>query len=202
MIDPAIERNLKRRGFSRIAGVDEVGRGPLAGPVVAAALILPARFDAEGITDSKALTPARRRNLAARILSVAEVAIVALPAPEIDRLNIHHATLEAMRRAISALPRLPDHALIDGKFVPAGLPCPAEALVKGDSRALSIAAASIVAKVTRDAMMEEAERLYPGYSFDRNAGYPAPAHLAALKKLGLSPLHRRSFAPCRAVFDA
>lgn len=191
-----------RQGCHRIAGVDEVGRGPLAGPVMAAAVILPDGFDAEGITDSKALSASRRKALARRITARAEVGIACVPAPVVDRLNIHGATLLAMRRAIEALAVPPDAVLCDGKFVPKGLSCPGEAVIKGDSKVLAIAAASIVAKVARDAMMETAEVHFPGYFFAKNAGYPAPVHKAALVAIGLCPLHRLSFAPCRAVFEA
>jgi ribonuclease HII len=186
-------------GFLGIAGVDEVGRGPLAGPVVAAAVILPEGFDGAGITDSKALPPMRRSALAERIKREALVGLAYVPAPAIDALNIHQATLLAMRRAIAALPVQPDAVLCDGKFVPKGLPCPGEAVIKGDSRVLAIAAASIVAKVARDQLMKTAETHFSGYDFTKNAGYPTPVHKAALLKIGLCPLHRLSFAPCRAV---
>jgi len=192
----------RRQGFRRIAGVDEVGRGPLAGPVVAAAVILPEGFAGEGITDSKALSASRRAALALRITRSAQVGIAYVPAPVIDRLNIHGATLLAMRRAIEALAVPPDAVLCDGKFVPKGIACPGEAVIKGDSKVLAIAAASIVAKVARDAMMEAAEAHFPGYAFQKNAGYPTPLHKAALLEIGLCPLHRLSFAPCRAVFEA
>ncbi len=182
-----------------LAGVDEVGRGPLAGPVVAAAVILPAGFSCDDLADSKALRPARRRELAERIRNHCAVAIASLPAPEIDRLNIRAASLEAMRRAVLALPVEPDFALIDGRDVPPGLPCPAEAFIKGDANVAAIAAASIIAKVARDAMMMKAAEEFPGYGFDNHMGYGAPAHLAALAGKGLTPLHRRSFAPCRAL---
>jgi ribonuclease HII len=191
--------------FGRVAGVDEAGRGPLAGPVVAAAVILPTGFEAGGITDSKALKPHIRRALAARILAEAEVGIAIVPAREIDRLNIHHASLLAMQRAILALPTPPGAVLVDGKFLPPGLvgpagrPLPGQALVKGDSRVLAIAAASIIAKVTRDSIMEAAEAHCPGYGFAKSAGYPTPAHKRALLTLGLTTLHRLSYAPCRAL---
>lgn len=189
------------RHVSLLAGTDEVGRGPLAGPVVAAAVILPAGFDCEGLADSKVLKPATREGLALRILEQAITAIAVLPAPEIDRLNIHAASLVAMRRAVNALAILPEAVLCDGKFTPPGLPCAAEAVVKGDSRVAAIAAASIIAKVTRDRIMRAADQHHPGYGFAKSAGYPTPAHRAALPRLGLSPLHRRSFAPCRLVAE-
>ncbi len=199
MIDPEILLRWHSRGFRRLAGVDEVGRGPLAGPVVAAAVILPEGFDGREVTDSKALSPAKREMLAERILRSCEVGIASVPAPVIDRLNIHHATLLAMRRAIAALALAPEAVLCDGKFVPPGLACPGEAIIKGDSRVLAIAAASIVAKTVRDRMMEAAEIHFSGYNFKKNAGYPAPFHKAALLEIGLCPLHRLSYAPCRAI---
>ena len=196
-----IEKRWRQRGFLRLAGVDEVGRGPLAGPVVAAAVILPMGFDCEGITDSKVLSASRREALAARITGTALVGLAYVPAPIIDKLNIHGATLLAMRRAVLALPILPDAVLCDGKFIPKDLPCPGDAVVKGDSKVLAIAAASIVAKVARDRLREKASEYFPGYFFEKNAGYPAPIHKAALTKIGLCPLHRLSFAPCRAVLE-
>jgi ribonuclease HII len=184
-----------------IAGLDEVGRGPLAGPVVAAAVILPPDFPIELLDDSKSLRPARRKELASLIRSQAAVALASLPAAEIDRLNILQASLLAMKRALLALPLTPDFALIDGNKLPKDLPCPAEAVVKGDARVACIAAASIIAKVARDAIMAEAAALYPGYGFDRHMGYPAPAHVAALHAKGLTPIHRLSYAPCRAIAE-
>lgn len=186
-------------GSLRLAGVDEVGRGPLAGPVVAAAVILPPGFPVGDLADSKMLRPARREALAALLKECALIGLCALPARMVDQLNIRQATLLAMRRAVAALPVTPDFALIDGKDVPPGLPCPAEALVKGDQRVAAIAAASILAKVMRDAMMGEADRLFPGYGFAAHKGYPAPIHRAALSAKGLTPLHRLSYAPCRLL---
>lgn len=189
------------REARRIAGLDEVGRGPLAGPVVAAAVILPAGFPVHLLDDSKNIRPARRRELASLICGHAAVAIASLPAAEIDRLNILQASLLTMKRALMALPLVPDFALVDGNRLPKNLPCHAQAVVKGDASVACIAAASIVAKVARDAMMAEAALLYPGYGFERNMGYPAKAHLAALGTLGLTPIHRLSYAPCRAVAE-
>ncbi|CAN1490468.1 RnhB Ribonuclease HII [Rhabdaerophilaceae bacterium] len=185
-----------------LAGIDEVGRGPLAGPVVAAAVILPNDFPADQLADSKLLVPKRRAELAALLERHSQIGLCALPAPEIDRLNIRQATLLAMKRAVAALGIAPDFALVDGKDVPEGLACQASALIKGDSRIAAISAASIVAKVMRDRMMAEAEAIYPGYGFDRHKGYPAPQHLAALRAMGLTPLHRLSYAPCRALSQA
>lgn len=187
----------REQGLRRIAGVDEVGRGPLAGPVVAAAVILPEGFDATGITDSKKLSAGRREALAARLLREAQVGLAYVPAPEIDRLNIHGATLLAMTRAIAALPMPPDAVLVDGKFVPDSLDCPGLAVIGGDARVAAIGAASIVAKVARDRLMAAADRHYPGYGFAGHAGYPTKAHRAALAERGLCPLHRLSYGPCR-----
>lgn len=201
MREDHLERFLQS-GFQRIAGVDEVGRGPLAGPVVAAAVILPADFAVSGITDSKKLSPGKREALAAQILAKAQVGLAYVTAPDIDAINIFQATMLAMRRAILALPILPDAILVDGTHVPGHMTMPGLAVVKGDSRVQAIAAASIVAKQARDALMRQAETRYPGYGFARSAGYPTPAHKAALPRLGLTPLHRLSFAPCRAVREA
>ena len=181
------------RGLIRVAGVDEVGRGPLAGPVTAAAVILdPARIP-KGLRDSKALTAARREALAAEILDCAQVAIAKASVEEIDRLNILHASMLAMERAAAALGA--DHHLIDGNRIPKALLGRAQWIIKGDALCLSIAAASIVAKVSRDRDMVDLAQQHPGYGWERNAGYPTPEHLAALKKLGVTPAHRRSFAP-------
>ena len=177
-----------------VAGVDEVGRGPLAGPVVAAAVILPAGFDSAGIDDSKKLSPAARERAAARINGAAVVGLAIVEPQEIDRLNIHGATLVAMARAVAALSARPAHVLVDGKFLPR-MDYPATAVIGGDARSLSIAAASIVAKVARDRIMVAAAQAYPAYDWASNKGYPAPRHLAALTLHGPTPLHRRSFAP-------
>jgi ribonuclease HII len=187
------------RGAQCVAGVDEVGRGPLAGPVTAAAVRLrPGRVPA-GLNDSKVLSAKRREALFDVIMAEADVSIAHATAAEIDTINILQASLLAMRRALEGLPVAPDHALIDGNKIPKGLPYTAEAIVKGDARALSIAAASIVAKVTRDRIMADLARQYPGYGWERNAGYPTAAHLFALTALGVTPVHRRSFAPVRNI---
>ncbi|MFN3937714.1 MAG: ribonuclease HII [Gemmobacter sp.] len=197
--DFAFETAARARGARRIAGVDEAGRGPLAGPVTAAAVILdPARIP-EGLADSKVLAPARRAALAEALRAVAEVSVGHASVGEIDRLNILGACDLAMRRAIAGLRRPPDRILIDGNRVPAGLPCPAEAVVKGDMRVLSIAAASIVAKVVRDAIMVALAQQHPGYGWDRNAGYPTAEHRKALQDLGITPEHRRSFRPVHNI---
>ena len=179
----------------RSAGVDEVGRGPLAGPVVAAAVILPQGYVLAGLTDSKRLSARRREALAAILREEAECwALGSASAAEIDALNIHHATLLAMRRAVLALPQAPEQLMVDGRFTPEG-PWRATAVVGGDATVPSISAASIIAKVARDALLAELHGRYPAYGFDRHAGYPTPAHLAALSEHGPCPEHRRSFAP-------
>lgn len=180
-----------------VCGVDEAGRGPLAGPVVAAAVILNPDSIPDGLNDSKALSTKRRELILNDLYQRDDIIIgIGLSEPEeIDRLNILHASMVAMRRAVMALSLQPKLALIDGNRLPPHLPCPAEALVKGDARSLSIAAASIIAKVTRDNLMVEAERRYPGYGLAGHKGYPTKAHKEALIKLGPSPIHRRSFKP-------
>jgi ribonuclease HII len=182
-------------GALRVVGVDEVGRGPLAGPVTAAAVWLNPDAIPEGLNDSKVLTELRRRALSTALFDVADVSIAHVSVEEIDQLNILRASHLAMIRAIQGLRHPPDFALIDGNVLPKGLPCRAEAIVKGDMRSLSIAAASIVAKVARDAIMVDLAQQHPGYGWDTNAGYPTLAHREALKKLGVTAHHRRSFAP-------
>ena len=186
-------------GARIVAGCDEVGRGPLAGPVTAAAVILPERGIPRGIDDSKALTAAERARLAARIMAVAEFCVAHASVAEIETLNIYHASHLAMRRAIAGLGRAPCVVLIDGNRVPAGLPCEGRAIVKGDALSLSIAAASILAKVARDAIMVDLAQQYPGYGWEENAGYGTPAHRAALETLGVTPIHRRGFAPVHNI---
>jgi ribonuclease HII len=190
------ENSMLRQGHQLVAGVDEVGRGPLAGPVVAAAVIFDTRRAPKGIDDSKALTPEQRADLFDKILDCAEVGIAMVSAAEIDRINIRQASLLAMRRAISALPRRPCVALIDGDDPPS-LSCATQAIIGGDARSLSIAAASIVAKVFRDGLMSRLEGPHPGYGFASHKGYSTKTHLAALARLGPSPVHRLSFTPVR-----
>lgn len=186
-----------------VCGVDEVGRGPVAGPVMAAAVILPRNLPDSvrfAIDDSKRLSEARRRELAPAIRAHAIAwAVAEASVDEIDRLNILQAALLAMTRAVTALSVTPELALVDGNRLPKELPCPARALVKGDSKSLSIAAASILAKVERDALMTRLDGDFPGYGWARNAGYPTAEHLAALKRLGVTPWHRRSFGPVAAL---
>lgn len=176
-----------------IAGVDEVGRGPLAGPVVTAAVIL--KYPIKGITDSKLLRPAKRKQLAEQIREHALCyAFGRAEVEEIDKLNIHHATLLAMKRAIENLAISPSEVFVDGLYVPkVSMPC--KAIVKGDSLVSEIGAASILAKVLRDEEMEQMDLIYPGYGFAQHKGYPTEMHRTALKKLGPTIIHRRSYAP-------
>jgi ribonuclease HII len=186
------------RGRVRVAGVDEAGRGPLAGPVVAAAVILdPARIP-PGLNDSKRLSAAARDRLFDAIRAAAQVGVGQASVEEIDTLNILRASHLAMTRALSALGPV-DHAIIDGNLVPRDLPCPAEAVIGGDARCLSVAAASIIAKVTRDRIMVDLSQHFPGYGWHANAGYPTKSHRAALQILGVTPHHRRSFAPVHQI---
>lgn len=183
-----------------VAGVDEAGRGPLAGPVAVAAVILDPDRPIDGLGDSKALSEARRESLAPQVRALALAWHLEWVWPEeIDRLNILHATMAGMARAVKALSPPPTQALIDGNRLPPGLPCPAEALVKGDAREPAIMAASILAKVARDHYMRELEARHPGYGFALHKGYPTPEHLEALRRLGPCEHHRRSFAPVRAA---
>lgn len=184
-------------------GVDEAGRGPLAGPVAVAAVILDPRRPIEGLGDSKALSPARREALAPLIRERALAWHLELvSAADIDRLNILRATLEGMARAVHALVPAAGHALVDGNRLPPGLRCSAEALVKGDAREPAIMAASILAKVGRDQFMVALDREHPGYGFAVHKGYPTPDHLEALRRLGPCVQHRRSFAPVRACLES
>jgi ribonuclease HII len=193
------ETAARTRGATRVAGVDEAGRGPLAGPVVAAAVVLDAGHIPPGLNDSKKLTAARREGLLAALLACAQVGIGQASVDEIDALNILRASHLAMLRAVAALPEAPDHLLIDGNLLPRNAPCAATAIVRGDALCLSIAAASIIAKVTRDRIMVDLAQQYPGYGWDRNAGYPTPEHRAALLRLGVTPAHRRSFRPVHNI---
>jgi ribonuclease HII len=208
-----IEGENYARGFHSIAGIDEVGRGPLAGPVVAAAVILPRDFDVEGIKDSKLLTPSQRERLAPIIKAKSiSWSVGVVDVHEIDRFNILKATLMAMARACRALAPAPDHLLIDGReTIPASLlklprlsyqaPLRQTALIKGDRICLSIAAASILAKVARDQIMVELDSSYPQYGFALHKGYGSAAHLAALRRYGPSPVHRRTFAQVREFWE-
>lgn len=184
-----------------VAGVDEVGRGPLAGPVVAAAVILDPNKPIAGLADSKKLSEKKREALFDEIQSKALAwAIGRAEVEEIDNINILQASLLAMSRAVAGLDPAPGHALVDGNKLPQ-LACSAEAIVKGDSKVAEIAAASILAKVSRDREMVEMDILYPGYGLAGHKGYPSKAHVEALEKLGITPIHRRSFGPVRRLLD-
>jgi ribonuclease HII len=198
--DCAAEDTARAAGARHVAGVDEAGRGPLAGPVVAAAVIFRDHIP-EGLDDSKKLAAPVRERLCAELMDCAHVGIGIGPVERIDRDNILQATLWAMARAVESLPLAPCHALVDGNRLPA-LPCPGTALVGGDGRSLTIAAASIVAKVTRDRMMTELARAHPGYGWERNMGYGTGEHSAAIARLGVTVHHRRSFAPIRAALES
>jgi ribonuclease HII len=193
------ETAARNRGAKCIAGVDEVGRGPLAGPVTAAAVrLLPGQVP-PGLNDSKALTARRREALFGAIMEMCEVSIAHASVEEIDVLNILRASHLAMERALRGLPTPPDFALIDGNLLPRDLPCKAEAIIKGDALSLSIAAASIVAKVTRDRIMVDLAQQHPGYGWEKNAGYPTKEHQLALLNLGVTAHHRRSFKPVHNI---
>ncbi|HEX8650080.1 MAG TPA: ribonuclease HII [Pyrinomonadaceae bacterium] len=192
------ETELRAQGINLIAGVDEAGMAPLAGPVVAAAVILPQDYKLAGLNDSKKiLNEAKREAMAAEIKRDALCwAIGRAEVEEIDRLNIYHAGLLAMRRAVEGLTIKPDFALVDARRIPE-CPCPQRGIIHGDLLSASIAAASIIAKTTRDAQMAELDKQYPGYGLASHKGYPTPAHYRALNELGVLPIHRRSFAPIR-----
>ncbi len=196
------ERRLWALGYSFVAGVDEAGRGPWAGPVVAAAVVLPPhRSDLMdllmGVDDSKRLSPRAREDLFTRVREVAlAIGVGQAESEEIDTLGIARATRLAMQRAIYALPRQPDYILVDYEHIP-DIAVPQEAFVRGDARVLSIAAASIIAKVTRDRIMVEMDARYPGYGFAQHKGYGTAAHRDALRRLGPSPIHRKSWKPVR-----
>ena len=196
--DSSYEAPLWQTGML-VAGVDEVGRGPLAGPVVAAAVCLDPGRIPEGLNDSKARTAKRREALEPLIRAACQVGIGEASVAEIDRINILQATYLAMRRAVAALPQPPGHLLIDGNRLPPDLPCPATAIVKGDGRSVSIAAASIVAKIWRDRIMRDLAQHHPGYGWETNAGYGSKSHNEALRNLGVTPHHRRSFKPVHNI---
>lgn len=187
------ERALREQGFRRIAGVDEAGRGALAGPLVAAAVILPEDFDREGIDDSKVLSATRREACYARIVEAAVVAVCRVQPARIDRRGLHRSNLALLRRAARELDPQPDYVLTDGFPVPR-MPWPSLSIKKGDAVTASVAAASIVAKVTRDRVMDRLHRRFPEFGFDHNRGYGTPDHLDALDRLGPTPVHRLSFS--------
>lgn len=199
------ERALWSRGAARVAGVDEAGRGPLAGPVVAAAAILPAKWaqsglprELDGLNDSKQLTETQREKFFSFITTCSEIefAIAQVEAPQIDETNILRATHRAMNDALAKLKRVPEHVLVDGRLVKTIL-FPQTAIVKGDAKSFSIAAASVLAKVTRDRQMLEFHTRWPEYGFADHKGYGTPQHLAAIVSHGACPIHRRSFAPLK-----
>lgn len=192
-----VEREYWRRGMTRVGGVDEVGVGPLAGPLVAAAVILPPEPPLRGVDDSKKLSAKQRERLAKEIEACAVACGIGIvEVAEVDRLNVLWASVEAMRRAVQSLAVPPEQLLIDARRIP-GLSIPQQSIVGGDRRSYSIAAASILAKVTRDRIMRELDQLYPEYGFSRHMGYGTPLHLEVLSRLGPSPVHRRSFVPVR-----
>ena len=188
-----IERSCFARGIGLVCGADEAGAGPLAGAVYAAAVILPPGLELAGLNDSKKVSPRKREELFAQIQAQAVAwAVASVDEGEIDRINILNARMLAMDRAIQALDPAPEYALIDGNRN-TGIRCPNETVVKGDGRSASIAAASILAKVSRDRYMKEMDARYPGYGFARHKGYPTKAHYEALRRLGPCPIHRRTF---------
>ena len=187
------------RGLTLVAGVDEAGRGPLAGPVVAAAVILDPQNIPPGLNDSKQLSARRREALYAQLLAVADVAIGEATVAEIEQLNILRASHLAMQRAVDGLKQTPHHVLIDGQMLPRGFNLSAQPIIRGDARCMSIAAASIVAKTWRDRLMVDLAQQYPGYGWDHNAGYPTKGHKNALQNLGVTPHHRRLFKPVHNI---
>jgi ribonuclease HII len=190
-----LEEAARSRGALRIAGIDEVGRGPLFGPVVAAAVILPKGCNLQGLTDSKKLSEKKRNELDREIrLNAVAWAIAAVDAATIDRINIRRASLEAMRRAVEQLGLSPDFLLIDGRDT-IEWDCPQQAVIQGDATSFSIAAASVLAKVHRDRLLVALDSEYPGYGLARHKGYCSPEHMAALELLGPTPLHRKSYQP-------
>ena len=189
------ERAALAAGARRIAGVDEVGRGPLAGPVTAAAVVLDPDNIPDGLNDSKKLTAKKRLQLATELYACAEVSVAHASVEEIEQHNILRASHIAMHRALAGLLTSPDHVLVDGTMLPRGLNLSAEPIVKGDTKSLSIAAASIVAKVARDAIMVDLAQQHPGYGWETNMGYGSKSHISALQNLGVTPHHRRSFKP-------
>ncbi len=193
-----LETELRISGKEIIAGIDEVGRGPWAGPVTACAVILDPNNIPDGLNDSKVLTAKRREQLFDLIMDSAQVSCVHVEVTEIDLINILQATFRAMERAVSHLP-IPNHILVDGNKLPPNLPSPATAVVKGDAKSVSIAAASIIAKVTRDRLMSDLSEAFPGYGWEKNAGYGTKMHQLGLLNHGVTPHHRRSFKPIHNI---
>ena len=197
--DFTFETQAMNAGARCVAGVDEVGRGPLAGPVTAAAVILDPAQIPEGLNDSNRLTARKRAALSEMLMEVADVSIAHASVEEIDTHNILRAAHLAMERAVAGLKRQPDLALIDGNMIPRNLSVPGQSIIKGDAVCLSIAAASIVAKISRDKIMWDLAQQYPGYGWQTNAGYPSKSHKEALRNLGVTPHHRRSFKPVHNI---
>ena len=193
------ETKLHEQGYQNVAGVDEVGRGPLAGPVYAAAVILGPGKIPTGLNDSKKLSAKNRNSVLESILEYADISIASASEREIEQINILQASHLAMVRAVAGLKKKPDYVLVDGNLIPQDLRIPATAVIKGDARSLSIAAASIVAKVKRDLVMSDLAQHYPGYGWEKNAGYPTTEHLKALQDLGVTPHHRRTFKPVHNI---
>ena len=193
-----VESQFYKKGLTHIVGIDEVGRGPLAGPVTVAAVMLPPHWFAYGLNDSKKVTPKHREEIAAKIYQEAvDISIVSLPPEEIDALNIYEATMMAMYQAVKNLHVNPDAVIVDA--MPLHFSCPTVSLIHGDAKSASVAAASIVAKVHRDTIMDEYDTLYPGYGFARNKGYGTAEHIKALETLGITPIHRKSFEPVKSM---
>ena len=197
--DFSLEQSLIAQGARRIAGVDEVGRGPLAGPVTAAAVVLDPSAIPDGLNDSKKLTEKKRIALLEVLQDCAEISVAHASVEEIDEINILRASHLAMERAVAGLSVPPEHLLIDGNLIPRGLTIPAQAVVKGDGRSVSIAAASIAAKIARDTIMRDLAQQFPGYGWESNAGYPSKSHISALQNIGVTPHHRRSFKPVHNI---
>ncbi|MEA2030334.1 MAG: ribonuclease HII [candidate division Zixibacteria bacterium] len=197
-----LEEMLTNKGYSAICGVDEVGRGPLAGPVVAAAVILPFDTEIDGLDDSKKLTRLQREQVFEKIADLGLVcAVGAIDNEDIDRMNIHRASLMAMRKAVQDLSQTPDFILVDGNFAVPNISQPQFAVVSGDARCRCVAAASVVAKVVRDSMMDKMQSLYPAFSFSKHKGYPTQAHLEELKLHGPCEIHRKSFKPVADLLE-
>ncbi|MCP3761974.1 ribonuclease HII [Domibacillus sp. A3M-37] len=193
----AYERNAMKQGMQLIAGIDEAGRGPLAGPVVAAACILPKDFLPEGLNDSKKVKESVRDELYALIIEKAITGVGIVSAEEIDQINIYEAAKKAMVLAVNGLSEQPDHLLVDAMTLPCAIS--QESIIKGDAKSASIAAASIIAKVTRDRLMKQYAIEYPGYGFEKNMGYGTKEHLNGLQTLGITPQHRKTFAPIKEM---